>query len=122
MYRNSFAKSSALWNKASRSTVASNTVQEVTKKNLIVPNATRWNSYYNVVVRVSENSLLELNELCTKLELGCFTEREFNFLKEYCTILKPLPKGLDILQGEDNCIFGTLLPTLETIIKKVVAL
>ena len=103
VYRNSFAKSSALWNKASRSTVASDTVQELTKKNLIVPNATRWNSYYNAVVRVSENSLLELNKLCTKLELHCFTEQEFNFLKEYCAILKPLSKGLDILQGEDNC-------------------
>lgn len=122
VYRNSFAKSSALWNKASRSTVASDTVQEVTKRKLIVPNATRWNSYYNAVVRVSENSLLELNELCTKLELRCFSEREFKFLKEYCAVLKPLSRGLDILQGEDNCFFGTLLPTLETIIKKVVAL
>ena len=35
---------------------------------------------------------------------------------------RPLSKGLDILQGEDNCFFGTHLPTLETIIKKVVAL
>jgi len=26
------------------------------------------------------------------------------------------------LQGEDNCFFGSLLPTLEAIIKKVVAL
>ena len=92
VYHNSFAKSSALWNKASRSTVASDTVQEVTKKNLIVPNNTRWNSYYNAVVRVSENSLLELNELCTKWELRCFSEREFNFLKEYCAVLKPLSK------------------------------
>lgn len=122
VYRNSFAKSSALWNKANRSTVASDTVQEVTKKKLIVPNATRWNSYYNAVARVSEIPLSELNELCTKLELRCFSEREFKFLKEYCAVLKPLSKGLDILQGEDNCFFGTLLPTLETIIKKVVAL
>ena len=36
-------------------------------------------------------------------------------------MLKPLARGLDILQGEDNCYFGTLLPTLETIIKKVKA-
>ena len=122
VYRNSFAKSSALWNKASKSTVASDTVQEVTKRKLIIPNATRWNSYYNAVVRVSENFLLELNELCTKLELRCFSEREFKFLKEYCAVLKPLSRGLGILQGEGNCFFGTLLPTLETIIKKVVAL
>ena len=26
------------------------------------------------------------------------------------------------LQGEDNCFFGTVLPTLKAIIKKVVAL
>ena len=32
-----------------------------------------------------------------------------------------LARGLHILQGEDNCYFGTLLPTLETIIKKVKA-
>ena len=122
VYRNSFAKSSALWNKASRSTVASDTVQEVTKRKLIVPTATRWNSYYDAIVRVTENSLVELNELCTKLKLRCFSEREFKFLKEYCVVLKPLSRGLDILQGEDNCFFGTVLPTLEAIIKKVVAL
>ena len=120
VYRNSFAKSSALWTKASRSTVASDTVQEVTKRRLIVPNATRWNSYYDAVVRVTENPLAELNELCTKLELRCFTEREFKFLKEYCVVLKPVSRGLDVLQGEDNCFFGSLLPTLEAIIKKVV--
>ena len=79
VYGNSFAKSSALSNKASRSTVVSDTVQEVTKRKLIIPNATRWNSYYNAVVRVSENSLLELNELCTKLELHCLVSESSNF-------------------------------------------
>ena len=122
VYRNSFAKSSALWNKANRLTVASDAVQEVTQRRLIVPNATKWNSFYNAVVRVTENPLAELNELCTKLELRCFTEREFKFLKEYSAVLKPVSRSLDILQGEDNCFFGSLLPTLEAIIKKVVTL
>ena len=36
-------------------------------------------------------------------------------------MLKSFAMGLDKLQGEDNCYFGTLLPTLETIIKKVKA-
>ena len=43
------------------------------------------------------------------------------FLKEYCLVLKPLARSLDILQGGDNCFYGTLLPTLETIIKKLLA-
>ena len=93
VYHNSFAKSFALWNKASRSTVASDTVQEVSKRKLIVPNATRQNSYHDAVVRVTENSLVELNDFCTKLKLRCFSEREFKFLKEYCVVLKPLSRG-----------------------------
>ena len=86
-----------------------------------MPTRTRWNSYYDAVVRITENSIAELNELCTRMELRCFSDSEITFLKEYCAVLKPFVRGLDILQGEDNCFFGTLLPTLETIIKKVKA-
>ena len=121
VYRSSFGKSVALWNKASRSTVAADKVEEVAKRKLIVSTPTRWNSSYNAVVRITENSAAELNELCTEMGLRCFNEKELNFLKEYCDVLKPLAMGLDKLQGEDNCYFGTLLTTLETIIKKVKA-
>ena len=89
---------------------------------MIVPTATRWNSYFDAVSQIIETPLPKLNELCTKLDLRCFSEKEFNFLKEYCKVLKPLARGLDILQGEDNCYYGTLLPTLETILKKTRAM
>ena len=56
------------------------------------------------------------------MEIHCFSEREIIFLKEYCAVLKPFARGLDILQGEDHCYFGTILPVLTTIIKKVNAL
>ena len=42
-------------------------------------------------------------------------------MKEYCVVLEPLSRGLDILQGEDCCYCGTLLPTLQTIVKKTKA-
>ena len=73
------------------------------------------------MVRITENSAAKLNELCTEMGLRCFNEKELCFLKQCCDVLKPLAMGLDKLQGEDHCYFGTLLPTLETIIKKVKA-
>ncbi|XP_041825556.1 uncharacterized protein LOC121629822 [Melanotaenia boesemani] len=36
--------------------------------------------------------------------------------------MKPLTVALDILQGEDNCFHGTLLPTLETLVFKTLEL
>ena len=93
-----------------RSTVASDNMQDKFKKE--APRSfsyTRWNSYYDAVLRVVENSLTELNEVYVNIE-------------EHCAVLKPLSRGLDILQGEDNCYYGALLPTLATIIKKTKAI
>ena len=117
IYRSSFSKCTALWNKASRSAIASDQMQEKLKQKLLVPSPTRCNSFYDAIERVVENSVADLNDLCAKLDICCFNEKEIVFLKEYCAVLKPLSRGLDILQGEDNCFYGTLLPTLVTIIK-----
>ena len=70
VYHSIFAKSSALWNIVIRSTVVCDNVQGVAKRKLIVSTATRQNSYYDAVVRVTDNSSAELNELCAKLELS----------------------------------------------------
>lgn len=33
----------------------------------------------------------------------CMNDREYQFLKECCSIMKPFKVALDILRGEDTC-------------------
>ncbi len=73
-------------------------------------------------VRITDIPVAELNTVCTQFGIKCFTDRESLFLKEYCIVLKPLTVALDILQGEDNCYLGTLLPTLEILMSRTLAL
>uniref|UniRef100_A0A3P9LNE0 HAT C-terminal dimerisation domain-containing protein n=1 Tax=Oryzias latipes TaxID=8090 RepID=A0A3P9LNE0_ORYLA len=89
VYRVTIAKFTALWTKASRSTVAAEQVQEVSQRKLLVPSSTRWNSFY------------DLNNLCNKLGIKCFNEKEYQFMHEYCIAMKPLTAALDILQGDE---------------------
>ncbi|KAK1891406.1 Phosphoheptose isomerase [Dissostichus eleginoides] len=92
------------------------TVEEVSRRKLMVPTSTRWNSLYEAISRIITIPLNELNPLCVKLGIKCLNEREYQFLKEYCTVMKPLTVALDILQG-DECTYGALLPTLTSLIK-----
>ncbi|KAK1904276.1 Zinc finger BED domain containing protein 4 [Dissostichus eleginoides] len=106
---------------SSRSTLASEQVEEVSRRKLMVPTSTRWNSLYEAISRIITIPLNELNPLCVKLGIKCLNEREYQFLKEYCTVMKPLTVALDILQG-DECTYGALLPTLTSLMSKTLAL
>uniref|UniRef100_A0A8C6U382 HAT C-terminal dimerisation domain-containing protein n=1 Tax=Neogobius melanostomus TaxID=47308 RepID=A0A8C6U382_9GOBI len=110
VYRSATAKCSALWTQASRSTV------------FVVPTSTRWNSFHDALSRIIVLPLQTLNSLCSRLEIKAFIEKEYQFLKEYCAGMKPITVALDILQGEDNCFYGALLPTLESLMSRTVAL
>ncbi|CAM4537339.1 unnamed protein product [Leuciscus chuanchicus] len=122
IYRSATAKCSALWTKASRSTVAAELVESLCGKKLMVPTVTRWNSFHNAVARITEISRPQLTTLCSHLGVRAFSEREYKFLVEYCTVTKPLTKALDRLQGENDCYYGNLLPTLESLMSKTLAL
>lgn len=83
----STAKCSALWTIASQSTVASECLEEISEMKLIVPSVTRWNSFYDAYVWIIEMPLTDINNLCTQLQIKCMNDMEF--LKEYCSIMKP---------------------------------
>lgn len=121
-YKSGIAKCTALWNKASHSTVASELAEDVSPRKLVVPTSTRWNYFYEAVFRITEISISDLNGLCIKLGIKGFTDKEYQFLKEYCVVMKPLTLALDILQGEEHCFYGTLLPTLEILMSKMLSM
>uniref|UniRef100_A0A3Q3FBP4 HAT C-terminal dimerisation domain-containing protein n=1 Tax=Labrus bergylta TaxID=56723 RepID=A0A3Q3FBP4_9LABR len=104
------------------STTKSETVHHVISKKLLVPCTTRWNSFYDALARICGIPMVELNTISSKFGLTAITEQEHQFIREYCTVMKPLTVALDILQGEDHCYHGTLLPTLETLIFKTLQL
>ncbi|CAM4542482.1 unnamed protein product [Leuciscus chuanchicus] len=106
---------------ASRSTLASEQVEEVSRRKLMVSTSTRWISLYEAISRIITIPMNELIPLCVKLGIKCLNEREYLFLQEYCTVMKPLTVALVILQG-DECTYGALLPTLTSLMSKTLAL
>ena len=119
VYRSSLAKSSALWNRASRSPLASEELERVSSRKLIVPTETRWNSLYDALERLVSIGHKPIHDVASKLGIKPLTDSEMTFLSRYCDILKPVAEALDILQNEDNCYYGTILPTLYTLRRKL---
>uniref|UniRef100_A0A1B6LF16 BED-type domain-containing protein n=3 Tax=Graphocephala atropunctata TaxID=36148 RepID=A0A1B6LF16_9HEMI len=115
--RTAFGKCQGLWNKARKSSKAADTVRQHIGVNLKVPVATRWNSFHssvNWICRFFNDE--RMNLVCDELGLPRFKTNEVQFLKEYCEVLEPLTKALDILQGEQNVCLGYLAPTLHRLI------
>jgi hypothetical protein len=50
--------------------------------------------------------------MMSKLNVEGFTVLEMGYIKEYCKVNKPIALALDMLQGEAQAYFGTLLPTI----------
>ena len=116
------AKCSALWNKTSRSTLCADIVREKLDCSLVVPNDTRWNSHYHSVDKLRK--LLEqhsdnMSDVCQALDVMPFRTGEVSFLTEYCNVMQPLACALDILQAENKCFIGYLLPTLTSLQTKL---
>ena len=70
--RSTFAKCSSLWNKSSRSTIASEVIEDHCKLQLVRPVATRWNSLFSAVERIvritREHGEGALAAVCSELD------------------------------------------------------
>ncbi|KAF0753476.1 Uncharacterized protein FWK35_00014868 [Aphis craccivora] len=117
--RRVFSKCQSIFNKQNQSTLCADKVKEILGRYLITPNATRWNSYYDAINCIVEN-IDKIDDICIKLELVSFSRpREVGFLKEYCKVMKPLSKALDVLQGDKSVCLGFLLPTINAVHKSL---
>lgn len=110
IHNSAMAKCQALWNASSRPKAAE-TIKDICGKQLLTPCATRWNSKFDSVCRLTQLKP-HLKTLCTSLSLPLFKDAEINFLEEYVLVLGSLATAIDILQGENQCYLGYLLPTI----------
>ena len=113
------AKAAALWNLTSQSTKAADAAFDIVGVRFSVPCATRWNSYCSSVKKIILCDEKKLTEVCKAVGLPPFIQSDLAFLKEYVSVMAPLATSLDILQGEQQCTLGYVLPTLSTLKKKL---
>ena len=73
VYRSTFGKCNALWNKCGRSTLAAETVEDACSLQLLRPNASRWNSLFLAVERLlrimKEKGEGVIRGICTNLKV-----------------------------------------------------
>jgi hypothetical protein len=114
LYNVATGKCQAIWNAVHRSSKAADAVQGVCSsigKNFLIPCVTRWNSKYDAIRRVLELKE-KLADVCTALDLPKFKQIEIDFLAEYCHVMQPVAMTLDVLQGQNDCFYGMVLPKL----------
>ena len=115
IYRSLTAKLQAIWNKQNRSVLASEKIHATLGGLFVIPNTTRWNSFYDGMLRVHnyyQGDEASINSLFQSLDVRPITTDESVFLEEFIRVMKPVADGLDILQGEKTATAGHLVPTL----------
>lgn len=86
---------------------------------LPIPNKTRWNAYFKTTREVMKYKM-KLNPLLKALKLpNGLTPGDLEFSDEWLQVIEPLASALDILQGEENCYLGFILPTILSIKKRL---
>ncbi|KAL4097877.1 hypothetical protein QTP88_022580 [Uroleucon formosanum] len=113
--RRVFGKCQLLFNKQNQSSQSADQIKAILGRYLLTPNATRWNSFYDSINLLCEN-IEKMDDVCAKLQVPFFTKpQDVDFINEYCKVMKPIARGLDILQGDKQISIGFLLPTISAI-------
>jgi hypothetical protein len=130
-------KAKTLWNLIGKSPLAAENAFHQLGVHLPRPVDTRWNSLFDAIIALLKcsNKLGKLNQTpsltlnltmtkrfsfyieatCLALNIPRFSREELQFLDGYATVLRPLATALDILQGDQNCYLGYVLPALRKI-------
>ena len=61
----------------------------------------------------------KLSEVSKAIGVPPFVQTDIAFLREYVMVMAPVAAALDILQGEQQCALGYVLPTISTSKKKL---
>ena len=73
VYRSTFSKCHALWNKCGKSTIAAEAVEDSFSIQLLRPNATQWNSLFMIVERLlrimKDKGEAAMRAVCTDLKV-----------------------------------------------------
>ena len=79
---------------------------------LLISTCTRWCSEYYAVLRVVEIGIDNVNKCQTELGQSLMTQADIAFLTGYVALMKPLVLAMKLLEGENDCYMGQLIPTV----------
>lgn len=91
IFRATFSKCQALWNKQNTSTQAADQIKESFGVYLSTPGVTRWNSTFDSVRQLTKildgaDGLNKLNKCCDGIAVSKFNKQDYIFLKEYVEV------------------------------------
>ena len=91
-------------------------------KALSRPVPVRWNSFYDSwkeMFKLKEKVLKAIADLKNGHSLR---EADFDYIEEYVKCMRLIAHAIEMLQGEKNCFYGILLPTLLGVRKQLLSL
>ncbi|XP_071639299.1 uncharacterized protein [Temnothorax longispinosus] len=120
--RPTFAKLTKLWSKQNQSTQVADKIKDICGIYLKTPVVTRWNSTFDCVCQLMtllKDGSEKVNQCLDYCSLSRLTNDDIKFLDEYCQVMEPLAKALDILQSDTGMYMGYLLPVLYSLQEKL---